>query len=98
MEMDGVDSLNVARCILDHVQAVISLFSVVSLYHSDISISVYGPRVSTGEHSHLTVLHRLIRHVLGLLLKFRPSEFLHRGRRGFPTLWEYVLCLNLQDR
>jgi len=49
--MDGLDSLNVARCISDHAQEVISLFSVVTLYHSHISISVYGPRVSTGEHS-----------------------------------------------
>ena len=51
IEMDGLDSLNVARCISDHAQAVMSLCSVASLYHSDISVSVYGPRVSTGEHS-----------------------------------------------
>ena len=48
--MDSHDSLNVARCISVHSQAVISLFSVVNLYHSDISISVYGPRVTTGEY------------------------------------------------
>jgi hypothetical protein len=46
--------------------------------------------------SPLTALHRLIGDVLGLLLKLRPSKFLHRGRRDFPTLWEYVLCLNLR--
>ena len=46
--------------------------------------------------SPLTAMHRLIGHVLGLLLKVRPSEFLHRGRRDFPTLWENVLCLNLR--
>jgi len=50
-EMDNLDSLNVGRCIVDQAQAVISLFSVVTLYHSDISVSVYGPRVSTGEHT-----------------------------------------------
>ena len=55
--MDGIDSLNVARCILDHAQEVISLFSVVTLYHSDISVSVYGPRIITGEHS----CHSIIR-------------------------------------
>ena len=108
IEMDGLDSLNVARCISDHAQAVNSLFSIVTLYHL-IYPSVYTDRVSalanipdrvlfSSNHimSPLTALHRLIGHVLGLLLKFRPSKFLHRGRRGFPRLWENVLCLNLR--